>query len=86
LAIVFLGVVNTAAVYGIYFWLIEFAGATFASLNNYLVPVIGLILGYLLLGETFTLSTIVGLVMVLGGVFLFGHTTRVRRTVAASAG
>jgi len=43
IALVCLGVVNTAVAYGLYYRLIAFAGATFASLNNYLVPLVGLL-------------------------------------------
>jgi len=44
-ALVVLGLFNTGLAYFVYFRLIETAGATFAALNNYVVPCIGLIAG-----------------------------------------
>ena len=69
-AIVMLGVVNTALAYAIYFRLIADAGATFASLNNYLVPIVGVAAGSLLLGEHISGGAAVGLAMVLGSIFM----------------
>ena len=40
-----LGVFNTALAYYAYFRLVNEEGATFASLNNYIVPLIGVIAG-----------------------------------------
>ncbi len=45
LAMVALGVVNTALAYYVYFRLVDEEGATFASLNNYIAPLIGVIGG-----------------------------------------
>ena len=50
-ALVTLGLFNTALAYFVYFRLIESAGATFAALNNYIVPCLGVIFGALALGE-----------------------------------
>ena len=54
--------------------LIAFAGATFASLNNYLVPLVGLLAGYAILDERFGMGTMVGLVLVLFGILLFSRS------------
>jgi len=53
-ALVVLGVVNTAFAYVVYVRLIHTAGAVFASLNNYLVPVFGLVVGAVALSEPVT--------------------------------
>lgn len=75
-ALLVLGLVNTALAYIVYFRLIGTAGATFASLNNYLVPVVGLILGVIALGERVEQSALIGLVLILGGIVLAGMRPR----------
>ncbi len=74
-----LGCVNTAFGYLVYFRLVETAGATFATLNNYAVPVIGLLLGALVLGEPVTLRSCAGLALVIASVVITGNAAR--RTV-----
>ena len=68
LALVLLGLVNTAGVYFVYFWLIRREGPTFASLNNYLVPIFGVILGAVILGEPVQAQALAGLALVLLGI------------------
>jgi drug/metabolite transporter (DMT)-like permease len=77
-AVLLLGTVNTALAYGVYFWLIKFAGATFASLNNYVVPAIGLAMGYVILSEKLTTAALVGFAMIIVAVFIFGRASGTR--------
>jgi drug/metabolite transporter (DMT)-like permease len=65
-----LGAANTALAYFVYFWLVRREGATFASLNNYLVPVLGVLLGTLVLDEPFRPAALAGLALILGGIAL----------------
>jgi drug/metabolite transporter (DMT)-like permease len=67
------GLFNTALAYFIYFTLVLRMGATFATLNNYIVPFVGLILGAVFLGETIALSAWIGLALVIVGVALTGR-------------
>ncbi|MCP3764717.1 DMT family transporter [Domibacillus sp. A3M-37] len=60
-----LGTMCGGIVYVMYVMLIVRAGATFTSLNNYLVPVIGTMIGIGFLGEKLTWSTIVALVLII---------------------
>nr|WP_284694121.1 DMT family transporter [Rhodoplanes serenus] len=69
-ALVVLGVVNTAFAYVVYVRLIHTAGAVFASLNNYLVPVFGLVVGAVALSEPVGPAALAGLALILGGVLL----------------
>ena len=77
-----LGVFNTALAYFVYFRLIASAGATFAALNNYIVPLFGLIAGALALGEPVGPSSWLGLACVLGGVVLTGTAANASRVIA----
>jgi drug/metabolite transporter (DMT)-like permease len=48
-------------------------GATIASTVTYLLPVVAIVLGVLVLGETVTLVALGGIVLVLAGVALTRH-------------
>ncbi len=71
-----LGVFNTALAYYVYFRLVHDEGPTFASLNNYIVPLIGVIGGAVALAEPIAPSAWAGLALVLGGVALTGRSLR----------
>jgi drug/metabolite transporter (DMT)-like permease len=76
LAIGALGVFNTALAYYVYFRLVHEQGPTFASLNNYVVPVIGVIGGAVALAEPIAASAWAGLALVLCGVAITGRSLR----------
>jgi drug/metabolite transporter (DMT)-like permease len=69
-----LGVFNTALAYYVYFRLVNEQGPTFASLNNYIVPLIGVVGGAVALAEPIAPSAWTGLALVLGGVALTGRS------------
>jgi drug/metabolite transporter (DMT)-like permease len=69
-----LGVFNTALAYYAYFRLVNEEGATFASLNNYIVPLIGVIAGAVALAEPIAPSAWAGLALVLCGIALTGRS------------
>jgi drug/metabolite transporter (DMT)-like permease len=71
-----LGVFNTALAYYVYFRLVDEEGPTFASLNNYIAPVIGIIGGAVALAEPIAPSAGAGLAVVLSGVALSGWSLR----------
>lgn len=71
-ALVILGLFNTALAYLVLFRLIMIAGPTFASLNNYIVPFLGLMLGWLTLNEPIAFSAWIGFALVIAGVVMTG--------------
>jgi drug/metabolite transporter (DMT)-like permease len=73
-----LGLFNTALAYFVYFALVVRMGATFATLNNYVVPFVGLILGAAFLGETIAPSAWAGLALVIVGIALTGRPAAAR--------
>lgn len=77
-ALAFLGVFPSAIAVVILVWLLGRVGATFVSLNNYLVPLVGTGLGVGLLGEPVTPGVILGLVLILTGVLLTQHAQRLQ--------
>ena len=48
-------------------------GATVASTVTYLLPVVAIVLGVLVLGETVTVAALAGIALVLAGVALTRH-------------
>ena len=83
-ALIVLGLFNTGLAYFVYFRLIESAGATFAALNNYVVPCIGLIAGASALGEPVRPAAWIGLACVLASVALTGSAAGAARKIAAA--
>jgi drug/metabolite transporter (DMT)-like permease len=71
-AVVSLGVIGTALAFVLYYSLIAETGAGRASLVGYMIPPIALAYGAILLNEHITPASIVGLVLILGGVALAG--------------
>jgi drug/metabolite transporter (DMT)-like permease len=80
-------VFGTIMAYGIYFTLIERGGATYATMVTYIIPVNGLLLGALVLGESLNLTVWISLLLILGGVLLVrGREGRERRSVEVQDG
>lgn len=67
-SVVALGVVGTGLALVLYFHLLTTVGATFASLTNYLIPVLGVIWGIVFLNEAPTLQSGIALVLIIGGI------------------
>jgi drug/metabolite transporter (DMT)-like permease len=67
-ALMGLGVINTAGGYLLLFWLTLRAGAGFASFNNFLVPLFGLLWGILLRGEQPSPQALFGLLLIFAGI------------------
>lgn len=70
LALLGLGLLSTGLAYVILFKLLASAGVTFVSLNNYLVPVFGLLWGALILGEAIPADSLAALALILLGIGL----------------
>jgi drug/metabolite transporter (DMT)-like permease len=65
-----LGVVCTGIAYVLFFRLIQRVGAPRASTTTYLVPIFGVVWGWLLLGETPTWTMVASTVLILGSVIM----------------
>ncbi len=75
-SVAMLGVASTGIGVLILFHLLARTGATFVSLNNYLVPMFGTLFGVALMGEGLSAATLMGLALILAGVYLTGHAHR----------
>jgi drug/metabolite transporter (DMT)-like permease len=67
-AIVWLGILGSGLAYLINFRLLAAWGATRTTLVAYLIPVVGIVLGYVVLGETVDGRLLLGTALVVGGV------------------
>ncbi|TMP43228.1 EamA family transporter [Pseudoalteromonas citrea] len=77
-SVLLLGVVCTGAAYILYFKLIATMGAQSALSVTFLIPLFGMLWGYLVLDETLTYYTVVGGLLILLGVgFVTGVFSRV---------
>lgn len=79
LSLIALGVVCTGIAYAIYFRLIQRVGAPRATTVTYLVPIFGVLWAWLTLGESLTISMLVGGILILGGMLLGQWQGRARR-------
>jgi drug/metabolite transporter (DMT)-like permease len=69
-AIAVLGIVGTGLAYVLNYQIITSEGATVASTVTYLLPVVAIVLGVVVLGESITVTTLAGIALVLAGVAL----------------
>jgi drug/metabolite transporter (DMT)-like permease len=68
LSLLALGVLSSALAFLLYFWLLRAAGSVYSSLVTYVVPVVGLLLGWAVLGEEIGISTAFGSALITAGV------------------
>ena len=74
LSLITLGVLGTGLAYVAYLWLLGTVGAVRTSLVTYVIPIVGLILGWAVLGESFGINTIAG-----SGLIILGVTAVIQR-------
>ncbi len=70
IALLGLAIVCTAFAYVLFFKILSNVGATNVSLVTFLVPVSAIVLGIFWLGETLTLSNIIGMILIIVGLSL----------------
>ena len=69
-SLVILGVLGTGVAYVLNYQIITSEGATVAATVTYLLPVVAIVLGVAVLGETVTITVLAGIALVLAGVAL----------------
>ncbi|HEY7332763.1 MAG TPA: DMT family transporter [Candidatus Limnocylindria bacterium] len=77
LSVAWLGLIGSGLAFLAFFFLLDRWGATRTSLVAYLLPLVGIILGVLVLREVITLPMLAGTALVIGGIALansrYGH-------------
>jgi drug/metabolite transporter (DMT)-like permease len=77
IAALWLGLLGTFVAYLIYFNLIQNVGATRATMVTYLLPVFGVALGAIFLREQITLWVILGMALVIAGIYVVNSGVQV---------
>ncbi len=83
-SMIWLGIVGSGAAYLVNFRLLEAWGATRTTLVAYVIPVVGIVLGYLVLQEPVDARLLVGTALVIGGVGLVNSRWGRRRLFGRS--
>lgn len=76
LAVTWLGLVGSGLAFLAFFFLLGRLGAARTSMVAYLLPVVGIALGVAVRGEVVTPVVLVGMALVIGGVFLVNRPSR----------
>ncbi|NOR55996.1 MAG: EamA family transporter [Sulfurovum sp.] len=77
LSVIFIGIFASGIVYILYLNLIRFAGPTFTSLSNYIVPLVGTFMGVWFLSEPFTANIALALLFIVFGLFIANIKKRI---------
>ncbi len=78
-AIIWLGILGSGVAYLCYFFVLQNWGATRTSMVAYVLPVVGIALGAIVLGDPITINRIAGTALVMAGVALVNGGPAVRR-------
>jgi len=68
LSLLALGVLGTGIAIIIYLWLVDNVGSVRSSLVTYIIPIVGLFLGWAVLDESIGLNTVLGCALIIAGV------------------
>ncbi|MEM7009321.1 MAG: DMT family transporter [Thermodesulfobacteriota bacterium] len=68
-----MGVFSFASGFVVYYWLLNRAGPFFSSMTFYLIPIVGILGGFLVLSESIRISQVVGMMIVFLGVYLINR-------------
>ncbi len=68
LSLLALGVLGTGIAIVAYLWLVDNVGSVRSSLVTYIIPIVGLSLGWAVLGESIGVNTVLGCALIIAGV------------------
>ncbi len=72
LALAYLSLIATVLAFYLYFKLLDKSGASFVSNVTYIMPLYGIVLGYVFLEETLSLLSLLGAVLIITGIGISG--------------
>jgi drug/metabolite transporter (DMT)-like permease len=78
-AVIWLGILGSGVAYLCYFFVLQNWGATRTSMVAYVLPVVGIALGAIVLGDPITFNRIAGTALVMAGVALVNGGPALRR-------
>jgi drug/metabolite transporter (DMT)-like permease len=77
-AVIWLGFLGSGVAYLCYFTLLQHWGATRTSMVAYLLPVVGIFLGAMVMGDPVTLNRLAGTALVIAGIAIVNSGAAVR--------
>ena len=76
ISIIYLGLITTGLAWVLRFKVLKENGLVFQSQVAYLIPIFGVVLGYIFLGEIITDKVIIALVAIILGIYLVKKSTK----------
>tara|TARA_R110002095_G_scaffold213776_1_gene204832 strand:+ start:1876 stop:2712 length:837 start_codon:yes stop_codon:yes gene_type:complete len=70
MSLLYLGILPTGITTMILVIFTQIAGSTFVSYNTYLIPIVGVITGYVFLGEALKETTLLSILFIAGGIYV----------------
>ena len=80
IALLWLGLLGSCIAYILYFHLLREIGPTRTSLVTYIPPLVGTLLGILILNEAFYWQAIIGALLILSGIFIVNYQKKKARS------
>jgi len=78
LALIYLGIFSTGIAWLLRFYILKHNGLVFQAQVAYLIPIFGVILGFLILNEAITSKVIISLISVIIGIYLVKKGTKIK--------
>ena len=82
-ALLWLGLLGSCIAYIIFFYLLHEIGPTRVSMTTYIPPFVGVLLGIIFLNETFYWQAIVGVLLILAGIFIVNYKKKESEVIVA---
>ncbi len=78
LSLIYLGIFSTGIAWLLRFYILKHNGLVFQSQVAYLIPIFGVILGFLILNEAITSKVIISLIAVIIGIYIVNRGSRIK--------
>ena len=78
LALIYLGIFSTGIAWLLRFYILKHNGLVFQAQVAYLIPIFGVILGFLILNESITSKVIISLIAVIIGIFIVKKGSKIK--------
>ncbi len=78
LSLIYLGIFSTGAAWLLRFYILKHNGLVFQAQVAYLIPIFGVILGFLILNEVITSKVIIALITVIIGIYFVKKGTKIK--------
>ena len=78
ISLVYLGIFSTGIAWLLRFYILKHNGLVFQAQVAYLIPIFGVVLGFLILGELITPKVIVSLLAVILGIYIVKKGSKIK--------